>query len=264
MDCDCPCLTTSYEEWAEIRPSVTLPTTLETVREEFPVNINGVAVLRYTDRIVVNVKNIKSISEVISDVVGIEVFYSYNNTEYTYSEIISLKKELALKEAMKEVINLNVEEVVSMDIATNTVNMLTDFSEYVTVVEDTELYPVIETTGYLGARITFTTDKKECIQSVNSYYKNIKNYVDEKFQQAVSYGLNHASLTQEYETYTRELHDYVCKEYVYDNVTLYAGLSAKIRDEKLAYCTKKETFLGRYSYLCPIKINELYSIKYYE
>lgn len=229
---------TSYEEWVKIRPSVTLPTTIEAVKEEFPANINGVAVTRYTDRIVVVVEDLNSISEVISDVDGIDVFYSYKNAEYSYSEIIRLEKELALKEAMKEVINLSVEEVVSMDISSNSVKMVTDFSEYVKVVADTELYPVIEATFNYGVKITFTTDKDEYVQSMKSYYNNVIDYVDSKYQRAVSYGLSYASLTQKYEMYTSELYDYVCEKYVYDNITLYAGLTAQKCDEELAYYTK--------------------------
>lgn len=231
-------LITSYEEWVKIRPSVTLPITIEAVKEEFPADINGVPVTRYTDRIVVAVEDLNSISEVISDVNSIDVFYSYKNAEYSYSEIIRLEKELALKEAMKEVINLPFDEVVSMDISSNSVKMLTDFSNYVKVVLNTELYPVIEATWNYGVTITFTTDKAECVQSMESYYNNVKDYVDSKYQRAVSYGLSYARLTNVPDLCTSELHDYVCEKYEYDNVTLYAGLSAQKWGTELSYHVK--------------------------
>lgn len=227
---------TSQEEWSKISPSKISP--LDKVREEFPSYIGNTAVTRYVDRIVVMVYDLESISEVISDVDGIEVFYSYNDVEYTYSALLRLEDDLAIRLAMKEVINLPVEEVVSMDISSNSVKMLTDFSEYVKVVLDTELYPVVEATWNYGVKITFTTDKDECVQSVESYYTNVKDYVDSKYQRAVSYGLSYARLTNVPDLCTSELHDYLCEEYEYDGVTLYAGLSAQKWGAELLYHVK--------------------------
>ena len=225
---------TSYEEWTKIRPSVILPMTIEAVKEEFPANINGVAVKRYINRIVVYVESLKSISEIISDVDSIEVFYLYNNKEYTYSEIIKLEVEIALK----EVIVLAVDEVVSMDIPSNSVKMLTDFSEYVKLVSGTELYPVIETNWDDGVKITFTTEKDKCVNSVQSYYNHIKNYVNESYRRIVNNGLSYASLTTDPEWMSSNLHDYVCEKYDYDGITLYAGLTAKRCEHQLSYYVK--------------------------
>ena len=224
----------SYEEWTKIRPSVILPTTIEAVKEEFPANINGIAVKRYTNRIVVCVENLKSISEVISDVDSIEVFYLYNNKEYTYSEIIKLEVDNALK----EVIVLTIDEVVSMDIPSNSVKMLTDFSEYVKLVSGIELYPVIETNWDDGVKITFTTEKDKCVNSVQSYYNHIKNYVNESYRRIVNNGLSYASLTNDPEWMSSNLHDYVCEEYDYDGITLYAGLTAEKCGHQLSYYVK--------------------------
>ena len=225
---------TSYEEWTKISPSVILPTTIEAVKEEFPANINGVAVKRYTDRIVVCVENLKAISEVISDVDSIEIFYLYNNKEYTYSEIIKLEVEIALK----EVIVLTVDEVVSMDIPSNSVKMLTDFSEYVKLVSGRELYPVIETNWDKGVKITFTTEKDKCVNSVQSYYNHIKNYVHESYRRIVNNGLSYASLTIDPEWMSSNLHEYVCEKYDYDGITLYAGLTAERCEHQLSYYVK--------------------------
>lgn len=227
---------TSQEEWSKICPSKVSP--LDTIQEEFPSYINGVPITRFIDRIVVMVYNLESISEVISDVDGIEVFYSYNDVEYSYSSLLRLEDDLAIRLAMKEVINLSVEEVVSMDISSNSVKMITDFSEYVKVVLGTEVYPVIEATWNYGVKITFTTDKDECVQSMESYYNNVKDYVDSKYQRAVSYGLSYARLTNVPDLCTSVLHDYVCEEYDYDGVTLYAGLSAQKWDTELSYYVK--------------------------